>query len=81
MAEARQVDEWNRASLMCVLLANPHRDSKKRPRPYEIKDFHPFIDRPKRQPKSAASLFAKLEEVDGIKPTVVTEATWGTQQK
>ncbi len=41
MAEGRARDEWQRASAMMALLANCHRDPRKR-RPYRPNDFDPF---------------------------------------
>jgi hypothetical protein len=80
MAEAKQVDEWNRMSLLCMLVANPNRDTKKHPQPFGLHEFHPFMDKPQQQSALASSLFAKLERIDGIQPSVVTETTWQTPQ-
>ena len=42
MTIARRSDAWQRCSMICALLANIHRDSKKHPRPYEPDDFNPL---------------------------------------
>jgi len=47
MAEARTRDAWNRSACVMALLANLHRDPKKR-RPFNPSDFHP-MDREKQQ--------------------------------
>jgi len=41
MAEARLDDEWNHTSAVLALLANIHRDPKKR-RPFRPDDFHTY---------------------------------------
>lgn len=74
MADAQQVEEWNRASLLAALLAEPHRDTTKRSRPFGVEDFHPWL-RARRGRRSAAELLAKLEAVDGTS-FVVDETTW-----
>lgn len=77
MSEAVQVDSWNRTALLCVLLANPNRDTKKRPTPFGIHDFHPFLNRAKgRHKKSASQLLERMSSVDGVQPETVTEHTW-----
>jgi hypothetical protein len=40
MAYGRSHEEWNRASLLCALMANIHRDPKKCPA-FKPTDFHP----------------------------------------
>lgn len=44
MAEARMESEWDHTSALLTLLANAHRDPKKR-RPFRVEDFHPFRTR------------------------------------
>jgi hypothetical protein len=41
MAEGRLQSEWDHTSVILALLANVHRDPKKR-RPYRPEDFHPY---------------------------------------
>jgi len=57
MAEAKQSDEWNQTALLAAILANANRDQKKRPRPYEIKDFHPLLIKKRKAEKKSASFF------------------------
>lgn len=71
MTEACQVDEWNRTALLACLIANPNRDAKKHPKPFDNLTFHPFIKREKRQPTKASKLFSVFGE-----PETVTETTW-----
>jgi len=77
MSEAVQVDEWNRTALLAVLLANPNRDTKKRPRPYGVSDFHPYAKRTKRQTRTASFFFDRLASLDGVQPSTVTESANG----
>ncbi len=42
MDEARQTDRWNHTAMTCALLANIHRDKKKRSKPFLPDDFHPL---------------------------------------
>ena len=44
MAKGRQRAEWERTSQMSVLIANPHRDVKKHPEPFEPWEFNPFAE-------------------------------------
>ena len=45
MAKGRQRAEWERASLLAAIGANPYRDPKKRKRPFTPEDFNPFAKR------------------------------------
>jgi hypothetical protein len=47
MDEARQTDRWNHTAMTCALMANIHRDKKKRSKPFMPADFHPLA-KPKR---------------------------------
>ncbi|MEX2188444.1 MAG: hypothetical protein WD875_16670 [Pirellulales bacterium] len=42
MDVARQTDRWNHTAMTCALMANIHRDKKKRSKPFTPSDFHPF---------------------------------------
>lgn len=42
MTEARRKDQWDHTADLLVALSEPHRDRKRRPRPYTSEDFHPF---------------------------------------
>ena len=46
MAEGRNRQTWNVASAIMALLANCHRDPKKRA--FSPNDFHPMVDRKNR---------------------------------
>ena len=81
MSEAREVVEWNQTSLIAVILANANRDADKRPRPYELADFHPFLKPKKTERRTGAELLAKLASFDGVSPEVVTEHTSWVIQK
>ena len=37
---------WHRMAHLASILANAHRDQKKRPQPFELKDFLPWVERP-----------------------------------
>ena len=41
MTEARLESDWDHTSALLTLLANAHRDPKKRA-PFRVEDFHPF---------------------------------------
>ena len=42
MAMARLTAEWDQTSLLAAILAEGNRDHKRRSRPYQPADFHPF---------------------------------------
>jgi hypothetical protein len=42
MADARRRHDWDQTAELLALLANAHRDPKKRRRPYSSADFHPL---------------------------------------
>ncbi len=42
MREARDKSEWNRTASLLALLANIHRDPKRRAQPFAPADFHPY---------------------------------------
>jgi hypothetical protein len=48
MADGKGRDEWARTALVCSILANCHRDPKKKPRPYTPAEFNPFVKKDKR---------------------------------
>lgn len=41
MVEARSAAQWNHTAALLALVANCHRDPKKRPRPFTPRTFHP----------------------------------------
>lgn len=65
MAEGHGEDAWGRASALLCLLANVHRDHRRRA--YEQSDFNPFA-RPKQAPRlKGKEAVATLAEAFGIK--------------
>lgn len=44
MARGRQRSQWAQTSTVLALLANAHRDPKRRPYPFEPWDFDPFAE-------------------------------------
>lgn len=56
MAEARQRVSWGQLSALMALLANCHRDPKKRSRPFEVEDFDPTQRRAERAPSVEAPI-------------------------
>ena len=44
MADARRRDDWSHTAAMLSLIANAHRNPRKRARPYTPAEFHPFIE-------------------------------------
>lgn len=45
MQQARQSAAWDHTALLAAVLAEPHRDRRRRPTPFEPADFHPFRKR------------------------------------
>jgi hypothetical protein len=43
MAEAQASAQWDHTAALLAMLAEPHRDKKKRSRPFTPADFHPFV--------------------------------------
>lgn len=44
MAKGRQRAEWERTAQVSALLANPNRDVKEHPEPFEPWEFNPFAE-------------------------------------
>ena len=59
MAEARQRDEWARASSLMALIANANRDAKKH-RAYRPTDFDPFTVTAKAKQKVDVSILKEV---------------------
>ena len=55
MSEAASRQQWNHTASVMALLANLHRDSKRR-RPFAPADFHPHTERPVALPLTELSL-------------------------
>ncbi len=47
MSDGRVKEAWGRQSALLAMLANCHRDQKRRTKPYEPRDFDPTIRRQK----------------------------------
>ena len=60
MAEGRQKAEWGQTASIMALLANCHRDPKKRPRPFAPDEFMP---RAKPRRKAAVSVARLTDEI------------------
>lgn len=59
MTRARQRDEWSRASAVLAMIANAHRDAKRKPRPYRPADFDPFVAAARRRPIASVEELAR----------------------
>lgn len=68
MAEARRRDEWSRTSSIMALLANIHRDPRRRRTAFAPADFDPFA--PQSQPAvNAVGIDAfRAAFLDGSRP-------------
>jgi hypothetical protein len=45
MAEARCRERWEHTSVLLALIANCHRDPRRKPTPYKPADFNPYQSR------------------------------------
>lgn len=45
MADGRRQDQWSHTAAAMSLLANVHRNPKKRSQPYTPAEFHPLMNR------------------------------------
>lgn len=50
-AKGKQKEAWDHTSSLVAQQYSIHRDPKKRREPYQPRDFHPFYEPPKVQPK------------------------------
>lgn len=55
--KARERRDDARFALLCAVLANCHRDPKRRPKPYQVEDFMP-----EKRPKTRAEHEARLRQ-------------------
>lgn len=60
MAEGRQKHDWGQTASMLALIANCHRDPKKRPRPFAPDEFMP---RSKPRRKATVSVERLTDEI------------------
>lgn len=63
MARGRQRDEWDRTSTVLAMLANLHRDPKKRRTPYRPADFHPMETQRRRGLRLGKSTMGVLKKI------------------
>lgn len=42
MADGRLRERWNHTAAVLAMLANAHRDQRRRAEPFGVADFHPF---------------------------------------
>ena len=56
MHDARTVDAWNHTAAVLALLANAHRDTHKKPSPFKPADFHPCLERRRRERPPVADI-------------------------
>lgn len=54
MAEARCREAWAYTASRMALVANCHRDPRKRPTPYKPADFHPYLRQPEPPARKAS---------------------------
>ena len=45
MVGARRQDQWSHTAAVMALVANVHRNPKKRSKPYSPTEFHPLVER------------------------------------
>jgi hypothetical protein len=64
MAEARCRERWSHTSAVLALLANCHRDPRKKPTPYKPADFNPYQRRRERTTHQASIEVLKRVFVD-----------------
>ena len=60
MAESKSKDSWNHTASLMALLANAHRDKKRKSSPYKPSDFNPFSGSRKRQRVSVEQLTREM---------------------
>lgn len=58
MAEGRRRHDWAQTSQILCLMAEQHRDKKKKPKPFEPDDFNPMVSKKRRKgtPITAANI-------------------------
>ncbi|MBI1374490.1 MAG: hypothetical protein GC159_17370 [Phycisphaera sp.] len=52
MAEAKTKENWSHTASLMALIANAHRDPKKKPSPFKADDFTPKARSAPQEPKS-----------------------------
>ena len=56
MADAKRRDDWQHTSTMLALLANIHRNPKKKPQPFSPAEFNPLAEERKKLVKAKAGI-------------------------
>lgn len=65
MAEARLRAEWDRTSHVLALIANCHRDPKRRKRPFSPAEFQPYR-RPRTRPRRSMPVDRLAREIMAV---------------
>lgn len=60
MAEGRIRERWTHTSAVLALLANIHRDRRKRPTPYKPADFDPYHHRQQQAHKVSIDILKQV---------------------
>jgi len=71
MADGRRLHDWQQTAQILCLMAEQHRDKKKRPRPFEPDDFNPMMtERDKRQKRKSRGVPIKAANIEDLKALV-----------
>lgn len=69
MVEARAREAWDHTALIVSWLAEPHRDPKKRARPFAPADFHPYAAPRRREAPVAVVKMGEIRDLlMGLRP-------------
>lgn len=52
---------WHRMAHVASILANAHRDQKKRPQPFRLDEFLPWVERPAMTPRAFRAQFGNVQ--------------------
>ena len=52
MTDARRQEDWAHTAWLAAMIANANRDTKKRPRPFQPRDFNPMLSRDARKARA-----------------------------
>jgi len=66
MADARRRDEWQHTSAVLAMLANIHRNPKKKPQPFTPAEFNPLAGERKSAPPKTGVRTLKTIFVDRV---------------
>lgn len=70
MAEGRLTHDWNRTADGLALLANIHRDPKRRHRPFGREDFHPLAHRRQSPIQARPDMTINIRDLGSILPGI-----------